>query len=517
MATTPATVPSESSSALRLRVAGWREVFGIDLRTLALFRIGLAVIILTDLALRARDLEAHYTDFGIMPRSVLANFLHPASVTFHAMNGSVWWQAALFCIAAGFALMLLVGYRTRLASIVCWVFLLSLQNRNTMILSGEDNLLILLAFWGMFLPLGARCSIDAVLGGPERPPNRFYSVATLALLIQGMSMYFFSALLKSDAQWIPDGSAVHYALQLDYLVTPFSLWFRQFPELLQGLTYYVWVLELIGPILIFSPIFHRGLRIVLLLAFATMHIGFFLCLEIGLFPFVSILMNLTFLPGWVWDRAGRSLRDRSAGPAGARIASEWDHLRAWIVRALPRRPVGIRQGRIGGALAAVFMAFVFVQNLSTLPGLGLGLPGWFVTVRQTLALYQNWTMFAPHPEMNSPWPVIAGQLRDGTIVDVYNRRVGDPDWSRPRHVAAVYDNYRWRKYLSILEDLSYDNDPPDFGLQYGRYLCRVWNRDALPERRLSTFRIFFNVEWSRPDNRPNDVVRRLVWSHDCFG
>ncbi len=518
MATTDASLPTRPEPAAYLRIAGWREIFGIDLRTLALFRIGLAALILVDLCLRARDLRAHYTDFGIMPRSVLPDFLHPAAVTFHAMNGSVWWQAALFILAAGFGGMLLVGYRTRLASILSWVFLLSLQNRNSMILSGEDNLLILLAFWGMFLPLGARWSVDAVLiGRLERPPNAFFSVATLALLVQGMSMYFFSALLKSDAQWIPDGMAVHYALQLDYLATPFALWFRQFPDLLQGLTYYVWVLELIGPILIFSPIFHRSLRLMLLLAFASMHLGFFLCLEIGIFPFVSILMNLTFLQGWVWDRGERYLRTREAGLFRSRLEDKSSRLRAWITRHLSRRPLRIRPTRAGGVLAAALMVFVFVQNLSTLPGLGLRLPGWFLAVRQSLGIYQNWTMFAPHPEMNSPWPVITGRLRDGTIVDVYNGTIGEPDWSRPRYVSRVYENHRWRKYLSILEDMSYDNDPPDFGLQYGRYLCRSWNHEAPVERQLSTFQIYFNVEWSPPDNRAKEVVRRLVWSHDCFG
>ena len=480
-------------------------MFGIDLRTLALFRVGLATLLLTDLGLRVRDLEAHYTDFGIMPRAVLPEFLHPGAITFHAMNGSLWGQAVLFALAALFAAMLLVGYRTRLASILCWVFLLSLQNRNTMILSGEDNLLILLTFWAMFLPLGARWSFDRALdesaaGKADGVPNAFYSIATMALLVQGMSMYLFSGLLKSDAQWFPDGTAVHYALQLDYLVTPFALWFRQFPELLQGLTYYVWGLELLGPLLIFSPVFHRSLRLLFLLAFATMHIGFFACLEIGLFPFVSILMNLTFLPGWVWDRIEARLGDRGAGltifydhgcefcrksclllktflmldratiapaqddpEAGPLLESEdsWvvrggdgqqvirsEALRAllaaspiffpfaaafvpgqlrrtadWVYRriganrhrlsvasahAFPFRPLGVRQGRLAGAAVGLFMAFGFVQNLSTLPELGLRLPDGFVTVRQALGLYQNWTMFAPHPEMNSPWPVIAG-------------------------------------------------------------------------------------------------------------
>ena len=47
------------------------QLFGLDLRSLALFRIGLALLIIIDLIKRSKDLTAHYTDFGILPRAAL--------------------------------------------------------------------------------------------------------------------------------------------------------------------------------------------------------------------------------------------------------------------------------------------------------------------------------------------------------------------------------------------------------------------------------------------------------------
>ena len=44
------------------------EFFGADLRSLAAFRIALALLVLADLLNRARDLTADYTDFGVTPR-----------------------------------------------------------------------------------------------------------------------------------------------------------------------------------------------------------------------------------------------------------------------------------------------------------------------------------------------------------------------------------------------------------------------------------------------------------------
>jgi len=150
----------------RAPVFSWtplRIVFGCDLRTLALFRINLALLILADLVMRSRDLVAHYTDDGILPRADYLGILNGAVSSLHFISGSAWIEALLFMLAALVALALLAGYRTRLATFVSWLLLLSLQNRNHMILQGGDMLLLLLLFWGLFLPLGARFSVDRAL------------------------------------------------------------------------------------------------------------------------------------------------------------------------------------------------------------------------------------------------------------------------------------------------------------------------------------------------------------------
>ncbi len=284
-------------------MAKTRAIFGIDLRTLALFRVLLAIALIVDLGMRARDLAAHYSDHGILPRVALISEFGAWFPSFHMMSGSAKVQGALFLIAGLIAVALMVGYRTRLATIGSWIFLISLQARSQPISQGADLLLHVLLFWGMFLPLGARCSIDAALDRQiDQEPNSYFSMATMALLVQCMSVYFFTALLKDSRVWLPDGTAVYYALHIDYLATPFAVWLRQFPAIMQGLTYFVWFLEILAPFLIFSPVLHLPLRLVALVLLTGMHIGFFLCLEIGIFPLVSIASLVAFTPGWVWDR-----------------------------------------------------------------------------------------------------------------------------------------------------------------------------------------------------------------------
>lgn len=583
-------------------------IFGIDLRTLALFRIFLATSIIFDLISRSRDLVAHYTDFGVMPRAVLVDYLSDASFSFHIINGSASFQVMLFAIAALAAFFLLLGWKTKTMTIISWLFLISIQNRNVLILSGEDNLILLLTFWSMFLPLGARYSIDAALDPDnDQKPNAFFSAATFAILIQGMSMYLFSAILKSDVRWFPDGTAVYYALNLDYLATPFALWFRQFETILSGLTYYVLALEFIGPILIFSPIFHKQLRLIFMLAFITMHIGFYLCLEIGLFPLISITMNLLFMPGWMWDKLSSRLKspsepiiiwydgacdfclkicrilrmflilpnasikpaqDKAEIHALMQAEDSWivahkdeNHLR-WLAlsqlvklspvfhlfskimtlkpiivlgdniynfvarnrrhfskisaKFLPIKSQNISAGKIQNIIVLVFAGFVLIQNVSTIPASGIQLPYEYRMVRQFLGLYQNWTMFAPYPELDSPWPIIPGELKDGTDVNVYNGNIELPDFIKPDIVSAIYTSSRWRKYFANMEDETYTNGPYSMLLNYGRYQCRLWNQVAEITNPLITFDIYFNVEKTQPPGIPKILNRRSVWTHQCF-
>jgi len=279
-----------------------RTVFECDLRSLALFRVGLGLAFVVDLLSRSRDLRAHYTYFGVIPQPIglessLLSFLH-------LVVGSVWLQASVFLFAGLCAVALAVGYKTRLATLACWFLLLFIQSRNNLVFQGGDKLLLLMLFWGIFLPLGARYSVDAAIDEtlPRDSPNNYFSMGTVAILLQVACLYFFSALLKNTPEWMPDGTALHYALSLPSFARPLGEWLLNFPTWLQWLTYYVWILELIGPFLIFSPWFFLSWRLSLWFQFVALHVGIVLCMNVGLFPLFNIVSLLLFIPAWFWDR-----------------------------------------------------------------------------------------------------------------------------------------------------------------------------------------------------------------------
>jgi hypothetical protein len=239
----------------------WRtkvmEVFGADLRSLALFRIVLALLVLADLANRATDLYPHYSDPGVLPRTALVEqVLSPWAFSLNLMSGMPFFQALLFGVAAVAALGLLVGYHTRLMTTVVWVLLLSIQWRNPLVGGADGPLLRLMLFWGMLLPLGAYWSVDRALkDGASRLSTRFLSLATVGLFLQIAFVYWFTAALKSGPEWRLDGTALYYALSLEQISTPIGHYLLNFPDLLHVMTFATFGLEALGPVLLFCPFF----------------------------------------------------------------------------------------------------------------------------------------------------------------------------------------------------------------------------------------------------------------------
>src|SRR5262249_8842464 len=157
------------------------EFFHLDVRSLALLRVCLALLLIWDWTDRLPDLAAHYSDQGVAPRSAIT-VLVPMSI--HFFSGEVWYQALLAGIALVFAFALLVGYYTPLVTLVSWFLVLSVQARNPAVMQGLDVILRMLLFWGLFLPLGACWSVDSAspTGRPASP--RVVSPGSVALIVQ---------------------------------------------------------------------------------------------------------------------------------------------------------------------------------------------------------------------------------------------------------------------------------------------------------------------------------------------
>jgi tetratricopeptide (TPR) repeat protein/predicted DCC family thiol-disulfide oxidoreductase YuxK len=289
--------------------------FTIDRRSLGLFRIALGLLLIADWTARWPNLEAFYTSFGVLPADAP---LPRAGGPWHfsMLDGalSLPMVQLLFCLGLVCYLCLLAGYRTRLFAALSFVFYISVLTRNVLIRDGSDVALATMFMWSLFLPLGARYSVDAIgaqlrrsvpLRGPpvaargaERAPP---SLAAFAIVLQIGLIYFFTAIVKTGQPW-RDATALYYALQIDQLANPLGLWLSsRFEGLLRPLTWLVLGLEYAALPLMMMPLAQPWPRRLAIVSLTGLHLGIWLCMDIGLFPLVMIGALTLLLSDRDWD------------------------------------------------------------------------------------------------------------------------------------------------------------------------------------------------------------------------
>lgn len=468
-------VPSGPSQCLS-------RVFGIDLRSLALFRIALAWMLLWDLGIRLTDLRAMYTDGGMFPRALVGHYF-PAGWhwSFHFGSGEGWVALLLFGLASCAAVALMIGFHTQLASVVCWLFLVSLHNRLPPVLTGGDNLLRMLAFWGMLLPLGHVWSWDARRAG-RRVSGEVCTVASAGVLLQMALMYLCSAVFKGSGDWW-QGQALAGILQHDFYARPLAKHLLEWPAGLSAGTYVVVMLEWLAPFLLLVPWRTELLRMIMVALLMALHLGIALFLSVGIFPYACLVGLSLFLPRAFWDR----LCKRETSPSPSRLRAHG--LMQWV--------------------ASVALGYVALANVTGLPGRPLEKlkverwePFW-----TAWGWGQKWNMFGAVPSKDG-WYVAQGELANGRMVDVLAD--GAPlKWERPLRPLAVYPNHRWEKVfreMAYYDSLGYQV----YRAPIGKYLCQEWNRVHEPSEHLVAFSFVYCQESDDEGDKPlRETLLRL--------
>lgn len=498
------------------------KLFGLDIRSLAFLRIGLGIILLLDLAIRAFSMTAHYTDAGTLSRVLRRQMAlgetyvtPPWNISLHMLSGSLWWQAVLFTIAALAATAMLIGYRTRIATMITWFLLVSLHARNPSVLNGGDDILRCSLFWAMLLPLGAAWSWDAKQKRKNQQSNlesgewhgRIVSFASAGLILQLYCMYWFTALLKWAPSWRVDMTAVHYALSYDHFTTRIGYWLLEWPQLLWALTLGTIILEFLGPCLLLLPIGNRKLRIAIPLAFIGLHVGLGITMRLGLFPPICAVLWCMLLPGEVWESVAVRFKKRSEllrlyspkpSTAEKKAVPNWPH-------------IGVQ------VLAGYCILFMAWQNIARMQnGNAVDLPNGLIRlVGRSAQLNQYWPMFSPGPPEYGGWLVIKGTLRDGCEVNLFHPRCGMED-RRPELISSTYPNQRWRKHLMSL----FERPSPCSRRGTCDYLVRRWNESHGPDRQVDSAEILVVVEPTPPpmsdiQPEPNSIV--VVYACDYSG
>lgn len=462
----------------------FRGIFAIDVRSLALFRIGLACILLYDLSVRFPDLAAHYSDAGVLTRAARRDMVFSFGSAWwlspHMLSGDPWWQGLLLTIAAIAACFLLVGYCSRAALAVCWFLTLGLQARQPMVLQNCDVLLRCALFWSLFLPLGAVWSFDQRTSPAKA--KRVLSFASAALLLQLLLMYVMTALLKTDPQWRRDGTALYYAIHLDHFTRPFGYWVATHPTLLRVMTWSSWLIEFAGPFLVLIPAANGFFRLLAIALFWGLHLGIWLCMDVGFFSPLCMLYWLLFLPSGAWDRAEAVLR----------------RPRHWRKDGIEVSPQRIQKWLIIGLFLFVLTTNSLRRGLASYTQV---FPDWLDAVGRVTGLDQRWNMFSPKAWEYGSWFIVEGTLADGARVNLWRPGAPIPD-AKPVNVSAMYESVPWRRIMVTLKE--YNERPHQQGVL--EYFVRRWNEMHEVHQNVTNARIVLNKQRTPPpEASPDDT------------
>jgi hypothetical protein len=487
-----------------------------------MFRILMALYILCDLFQRLLDMRMFYTEEGVFPHEaaikLTGHILVYLSPYMYATTTT--GVAFLLFLTALCTIGLLVGWRTRLMTVLTWYLIISLHYRNGIVLHSGDVYLRVLLFWSMFVPLGARFSLDglaaAMKATRQTVPSRILTMGTAALLLQIGTVYWFTVILKTSPEWRTEGTAIYYALSIEQYALPLGQWLREIRWALKPLTHLTFALEFLGPTLAFSPWATDRLRIVIVPIMMAFHVLVLnLTMDVGALVYICAIPWLLFLPPSAWDGMA-AFWNRLPAVAPKRWIEQirttvinWRNRQLAARLAKGMRPPTLRLSRAGQIIAALFFTYITLWNLHTtkLP-IAKVLPPAYEPVHWFTRLDQNWAMFAPTPMHDDGWFVVPATLRSGKYVDLFQG--GKPvSWVKPPVTSHMYPNQRWSKYMMNL--WGRPNEP--YRTYYCQYLEREWNRTHPPEQEIMSLQLIYMRKETLPNYEPPKPVKVVLWTH----
>lgn len=291
----------------------------IDLRPLGFMRIVFGAVVFWSTIDLAPVLFDFFSDFGVAPRAALLGTLVRSNrVSLFDIAGPPWLLVVMYLLTLIAILMFTIGWHTKLASVATFLLVCGIHERNLLVFDGSDNVLRVLLFWLMFMPAGARYSIDAVLRAARGAQPLTHGTALPIRLgqIQIAWVYLNTIIHKWPGVEWHNGTALRIALGLDHLFT------RSLGRVMFNQHWFVWagthltiVAEATMLPLVFLPlmrptegfasrwpkwIFQPTWKALGLIQVTGMHVGIALLMSVGNFSYIMIASFFLFYePEWI--------------------------------------------------------------------------------------------------------------------------------------------------------------------------------------------------------------------------
>jgi uncharacterized membrane protein YphA (DoxX/SURF4 family) len=276
----------------------WDDFFfgKTDAAALCIFRIIFGLFLILNGISLIEDFDAWFGvgDNALVPLADSLKFYSNLRLNIYRWlsptEGAAWLVLLGYIVSS---LFVMIGFKTRVSALICFFFMVSMQNRNFAILNSGDTLMRCLLFLLIFAPSHVRYSVDAILskiyGTPLDPIIPRLTIRLLQL--QFSLVYLATTLFKlKGLDWV-DGTAVYYTSRLvnfQRIVLPVVF---DVPILVQLATWTALFVEFAMGFLIWI----RELRIWVLIAGILLHLLIEVSMSIGFFEWVMMSAYILFL------------------------------------------------------------------------------------------------------------------------------------------------------------------------------------------------------------------------------
>jgi hypothetical protein len=355
------------------------------------------------------------------------------------------------------------------------------------------------------------------------------SLGVLALVVQLAMIYFFNAVHKSGVTW-RDGTAVHYVLHLDRMVTPFGLWLRarMTPSLSRVMTWSALATEWTLPVLLLSPFAVRFCRRLAIGLIIGLHVGFGACMNLGNFVPAMIAFSPNLIPGEDWNALARWwARD-------AQRVRRLERLRAWMSAAITRASAWLTPGRWQRVSEPGPVVRTFLRNLPLVREATVVL---FVVVASNqlldeneaahrvidhhnsramgaavtyLNLFQGWSMFAPEVFTSDLNMAVDAITVEGRHVDPFNE-AANPRTPMPgaQIPPGMGPNWLYYQYVTRIPWR------PAYYHAFQEWILRYPERTGRPGDRIVSMRVYKVEDDSPPpgEQTPRNARATLLFKY----
>jgi hypothetical protein len=449
------------------------SVLQVDARPAALFRILLGLLLLKDAIYRLWIVTPFYSDDGIVPRSVIAEIGRVTRWSFMDALGADWQVTLFLWLWIVVLIAMIVGYHTRIMTVLNFILLVSLHERNVYILTGADTALRVFSFWLIWIECGRVYSLDT-----RQTRGTIAAFPVWALRIQVSLIYFTTAYLKWLGEPWRQGEALHYVLQLETILLPPGALLREIaPEtLLRALSHAALLIETLLPIFLLMPMRWRWIGIGL---GVSLHLGIALTLAIPDFSWVMILSYVIMLRG-------------DPIPMTTQPSSRFNPLYLGLIP---------------------FLLIVLWWNIDQLGRYDSRpyppIPPAIADVVEYLGIWQFWDLYAPIPYQVDGRMTVIGTFENGYQVDLLR----EPPPTMPPDGVLWGPLMRWKKFEEVL----FNNQHQPILRAWAAYYCTHHNRDYTAGSYLATVEINFVFRRSHPPGHPRYAQQIVtLWRHDCL-